>query len=64
MKDASDVYGSSGKRAAAPCCAAGLFRFRHPTEIRCRRELGGRVELNYAPAGLVVEIVAPLGSVS
>lgn len=33
-------------------------------EFAVSRELGGRVELNYAPAGLVVEIVAPLGSVS
>ncbi|MBP2234125.1 two-component sensor histidine kinase [Sinorhizobium kostiense] len=33
-------------------------------EFAVGRELGGRVELNYALAGLVVEIVAPLGSVS
>jgi two-component sensor histidine kinase len=33
-------------------------------EFAVSRELGGRVELNYAPEGLVVEIVAPLGSVS
>ncbi|WP_018236853.1 sensor histidine kinase [Ensifer sp. BR816] len=33
-------------------------------EFAVSRELGGRVELNYAPAGLLVEIVAPLGSVS
>jgi two-component sensor histidine kinase len=33
-------------------------------EFAASRELGGRVELNYAPAGLVVEIVAPLESVS
>jgi two-component sensor histidine kinase len=29
-------------------------------EFTARRELGGRAELNYAPAGLEVEIVAPL----
>jgi hypothetical protein len=29
-------------------------------EFTVEKELGGRVELNYAPTGLVVEIAAPL----
>jgi two-component sensor histidine kinase len=33
-------------------------------EFAASREMGGRLELNYAPTGLEVEIVAPLESVS
>jgi len=33
-------------------------------EFTAARDLGGRAELNYAPAGLEVQIVAPLGPVS
>ncbi|RVG63434.1 PAS domain-containing protein [Sinorhizobium meliloti] len=56
------VWQESGGPAAAPPASSGFGT--QLIEFAVSRELGGRVELNYAPAGLAVEIVAPLGSVS
>jgi two-component sensor histidine kinase len=52
---------SGGPPVAAPASSGFGTQL---IEFAANRELGGRVELNYAPAGLMVEIVAPLGSVS
>ncbi|APG95443.1 HWE histidine kinase domain-containing protein [Sinorhizobium americanum] len=56
------VWQESGGPPVAPPVSSGFGT--QLIEFAVSRELGGRVELNYAPAGLVVEIVAPLGSVS
>jgi two-component sensor histidine kinase len=56
------VWQESGGPPVAPPASSGFGM--QLIEFAVSRELGGRVELNYAPAGLVVEIVAPLGSVS
>ncbi|PDT43915.1 sensor histidine kinase [Sinorhizobium fredii] len=52
---------SSGPSVTPPASSGFGTRL---IEFAVSREWGGRVELNYAPAGLRVEIVAPLGSVS
>ncbi|AFL50565.1 two-component sensor histidine kinase [Sinorhizobium fredii] len=56
------VWQESGGPSVTPPASSGFGT--QLIEFAVSRELGGRVELNYAPAGLRVEIVAPLGSVS
>ncbi|MDK1386892.1 HWE histidine kinase domain-containing protein [Sinorhizobium sp. 8-89] len=56
------VWQETGGPPVAPPASTGFGM--QLIDFAVSRELGGRVELNYAPAGLVVEIVAPLGSVS
>ncbi|MBD9375183.1 PAS domain-containing protein [Rhizobium sp. ARZ01] len=56
------VWQESGGPPVAPPAVKGFGT--KLIEFIATHELGGRVELNYAPAGLIVEIVAPLGSVS
>ncbi|MCA1369742.1 PAS domain-containing protein [Bradyrhizobium sp. BRP14] len=56
------VWQEAGGAPVAPPVSSGFGT--QLIEFAVSRELGGRVELNYQPAGLVVEIVAPLGSVS
>jgi two-component sensor histidine kinase len=56
------VWQESGGPPVAPPASSGFGT--QLIEFAVNRELGGRVELNYAPAGLAVEIVVPLGPVS
>lgn len=56
------VWQEAGGPLVAPPVTSGFGT--QLIEFAVSRELSGRVELNYQPAGLVVEIVAPLGSVS
>ena len=56
------VWQERGGPPVAPPASAGFGT--RLIEFAATRELGGRAELNYAPVGLEVEIVAPLGSVS
>ncbi|WP_037422183.1 sensor histidine kinase [Sinorhizobium sp. CCBAU 05631] len=56
------VWQEAGGPSVAPPASSGFGT--QLIEFAVNRELGGRVELNYAPAGLRVEIVAPLESVS
>ncbi|MFQ6162704.1 HWE histidine kinase domain-containing protein [Sinorhizobium meliloti] len=56
------VWQESGGPPVTPPTSSGFGT--QLIDFAVNRELAGRVELNYAPAGLVVEIVAPLGSVS
>ncbi|WP_331374827.1 HWE histidine kinase domain-containing protein [Sinorhizobium chiapasense] len=56
------VWQESGGPPVAPPASSGFGT--QLIEFAASRELGGRVELNYAPTGLVVEIVVPIGAVS
>ncbi|MBP1882497.1 PAS domain-containing sensor histidine kinase [Sinorhizobium mexicanum] len=56
------VWQESGGPPVAPPASSGFGT--QLIEFAANRELGGRVELNYAPGGLVVEIVVPIGAVS
>lgn len=56
------VWEESGGPSVTPPSSFGFGT--QLIEFAVSRELAGRVELNDAPCGLVVEIVAPLGSVS
>jgi two-component sensor histidine kinase len=56
------VWQESGGPPVAPPASSGFGT--QLIEFAVSRELGGRVELNYAPAGLALEIVVPLGPVS
>jgi len=52
------TWRESGGPSVAPPATTGFGTRLIEFAVRC--ELGGRVELNYAPTGLVVEIVTPL----
>ncbi|YCI07088.1 PAS domain-containing protein (plasmid) [Ensifer sp. D2-11] len=56
------VWQESGGPSVTPPSSSGFGT--QLIDFVVSRELAGQVELNYAPSGLIVEIVAPLGSVS